>query len=375
MGSWRPDFLVEDDGSGHENFRLTEINARFCFNGFMHASYGQSALDEMGMKKAGLVGAADSTEVFQIHAFNSQSLTKSQFFNGLLDLFDHKRPLHLLKGEEKGIDIGMFIHTVQKQLGFAPRLITPAQLRLYFDPKDPSKVKLGCLVEASEATGPIFTTADGEVVEAIHRVGLELHQRELSTLHPEIMKQVGLRCFNDMRTILLVHDKRMLGIIKQELGPLVSRKVLTQAQAAALHRGIADTCLAGSQELQELLKSSQMDASLKDSYLLKPVRGGKGAGIVFGDEITNKEWLGALEQLKSPRLVRGTTMIVQTRIQQHLYSVLLKKSSELQRYVIVGTYHAVHGRYLGIGVWRSSSERICAVSSGGTWFCSVMKSK
>lgn len=267
------------------------------------------------------------------------------------------------------------MHAVQKRIGFTPRLITPAELRLYFDPKDPSKIKLGCLVEASKAAGPIFTTADGEVVEEIHRIGLELHQLELSALHPEIMKQVSLRCFNDMRTILLVHDKRMLGIVKQELGPLVSRKVLTSAQATVLHRGIADTCLAGSQELQDLRRSSQLDASLKDDYILKPVRSGKGAGIVFGDEITNNEWLAALEQLQNPKLVRGTTMIVQTRVQQHLYSVLLKKTSELQRYVVVGTYHAVHGRYLGIGVWRSSSDRICAVSTGGTWFCSVMKSR
>ncbi|PMB64632.1 hypothetical protein BM221_009472 [Beauveria bassiana] len=62
LGSWRPDFLVEDD-KGYENFRLTEINARFCFNGFMHASYGQTALDSMGMQRSGLVGAADGAEV------------------------------------------------------------------------------------------------------------------------------------------------------------------------------------------------------------------------------------------------------------------------------------------------------------------------
>lgn len=77
MGSWRPDFLVEDDGRGRENFRLTEINARFCFNGFMHASYGQSALEEMGMEKTGLVGAADSAQVCPLRAFNKQTLTNS----------------------------------------------------------------------------------------------------------------------------------------------------------------------------------------------------------------------------------------------------------------------------------------------------------
>lgn len=63
MGSWRPDFLVEDANGGHENFRLSEINARFCFNGFMHGYYGQTALEKMGLTRAGLIGAADGEQV------------------------------------------------------------------------------------------------------------------------------------------------------------------------------------------------------------------------------------------------------------------------------------------------------------------------
>ncbi len=64
QGSWRPDFLVEEvhgaEGTTAENFRLTEINARFCFNGFMHMAYGSAALDSMG--DAGLVAATDGAE-------------------------------------------------------------------------------------------------------------------------------------------------------------------------------------------------------------------------------------------------------------------------------------------------------------------------
>ena len=52
LGSWRPDFLVEDYRAGRgdqlivENFSITEINARFSFNGFMHEAYGQRAVDD-----------------------------------------------------------------------------------------------------------------------------------------------------------------------------------------------------------------------------------------------------------------------------------------------------------------------------------------
>lgn len=289
----------------------------------------------------------------------------------MLELFDPKLPLHLLKGDEKGIDIAMFIHAVRKRLGFSPRLITPADLRLFSDPQQPGITKLGCLADQSNARGRTFTTAQGEVVEEIHRVGLELHQRELSALDPAILQQISLRCFNDMRTILLVHDKRMLGIIKQELVPLVSRRVLSPSQAVALDKGIADTYLAGSQDLHRLLHQPSVD--LKNDFLLKPVRGGKGAGIVFCEDITRAEWLAALQQLQDPSLVHGSSMVVQRCVKQKLYSLILRRSDGQGRYPIVGTYHTVHGKYLGLGTWRSSSERICAVSTGGAWFCSVMK--
>lgn len=68
LGSWRPDFLVGKgpaDGSdpSAETYCLTEINARFCFNGFMHEAYGQQALLDLGVEKRGLNGATDPAKV------------------------------------------------------------------------------------------------------------------------------------------------------------------------------------------------------------------------------------------------------------------------------------------------------------------------
>ena len=51
------------DGVAVENFRITEINARFSFNGFMHATYGHMALEDTGMGGHGLVSAAQPKEV------------------------------------------------------------------------------------------------------------------------------------------------------------------------------------------------------------------------------------------------------------------------------------------------------------------------
>lgn len=288
----------------------------------------------------------------------------------MFNLFRPDLPLHLLKGEERGIDIHLFIDAVRRRFGATPRLITPADLRLLPDPQSSSGYRLCCV--ANENTAPSDLIAgEGETLEQVHQVGLELHQHELHALAPEMLRQISLRCFNDMRTVLLVHDKRMLGIVREELAPLVAREVLTPAQAQVLEKGIADTMLPGSQRLHRLLQLSRSSPALRHEYILKPVRSGKGDGIVFGDDLSPEEWTSTLERLRSPALVGGATCVVQRRVIPRLYDVVLKASGDMLRYPLVGTYHVVHGRLLGLGTWRSSGNRICAVSCGGAWICSV----
>lgn len=309
-----------------------------------------------------------------------------------MTLFQPELPLHLLKGEEDGYDIHLFVDVMQRRHGVTPRPITPADLRLVPDPESKSGFKLCCVVTdkagsnhngssvipATSSARPItpatspWVTSAGELVEEIHQVGLELHQSEIAALEPEMLRQISLRCFNDMRTVLLVHDKRMLGIVKQELGALTTRGVLTSAQAQILHHGIADTLNPGSQEMKKVLQAATADPELRNQYLLKPVRSGKGAGIVFGDEVSQEEWVSALEGLQSPLLVPGVSCVVQRRIYPRLYNVIIESSGDRVQYPLVGTYHVVHGRLIGLGIWRTGPDRICALSTGGMWMCSVI---
>ncbi|KAL7786725.1 hypothetical protein V8C37DRAFT_391856 [Trichoderma ceciliae] len=366
-GSWRPDFLVEEvkneDGTVTENFRITEINARFSFNGFMHATYGHMALDDTGTGRYGLVGATKPKEVI----------------DGLFTLFQRDRPLHLLKGEEAGIDIHMFVEAAKRRLGSAPRVVDLADLRLVTDVRSKSGYTLCAVFKKSERgvalpdVSSMFFTSDGELVEEIYQVGLELHQRELLAMKPEMLREISVRCFNDMRTILLVHDKRMLGIVKQEVQKQVILNVLTQRQADLLDRGIADTFLPGSLEMQQLLLRSEQCPDLRQEYLLKPIRSGKGDGIVFGDDMTNKEWMAALQCQLSQEPGLERSCVAQRRIIPRLYDVVLKPSGERLRYPLIGTFLVTNGVLLGFGGWRSSNDRICAVSHGGAWICSVIR--
>ncbi|KGO76100.1 hypothetical protein PITC_006430 [Penicillium italicum] len=355
QGSWRPDFLVEIDEAGMEAFHICEINARFCWNGFMLVSFGQDSLSAFNLESRGLKHAADTESILE----------------GLFKLFDNRLPLHLVKGEERGIDIFMFIELAKKRLGIKPRLIAPDALRIIPDPSEETGFKLYCLAQAN--TVGTITTESGEVLEEVHQIGLELHQREINTFDPEMKRQISVRCFNDMRTILLAHDKRMLGIVREELESLVSRNIITPRQAERLHRGITPTVLPGSTALDEFITACKASETLQKDYILKPIRGGKGDGILFGDEATCSTWLALLEQLRCPKMEVGKTLfVVQRKINQPKYDVLLSEGNP-QRCHLVGTYHAANGEYLGLGIWRCSPGRLCAVSHGATWSCSVKR--
>ncbi|KAI2635261.1 hypothetical protein GGS21DRAFT_102151 [Xylaria nigripes] len=362
QGSWRPDFLIEDPGDV-ENFLITEINARFSFNGFFHQAYGQEGLNSMNLREFDVVSAPTST----------------QMFDGLGTLFDRDVPLHLLKGQEPGMDIHMFIDSAERIFGITPRLIRPSDLRLEPDSQNEGKYRLCCLVDNSTKMFPqpsTFINDKGEEVEEIQQVGLELHQHELFSLPREMLRQVSLRCFNDLRSILLVHDKRMLGIVKQEVHQLIRRNVLTTDQGRALQNGIVDTFIPGSPELRSLVQKSISYPDLKDGYILKPIRSGKGAGILFGGDIGAHDWertLSSLQYLEQCSISKGQAFVVQRRVNHSLYDLVLLASGEEVRYPLVGTWHIIHGKFCGLGIWRASGERICAISSGGAMICSVSK--
>lgn len=273
----------------------------------------------------------------------------------------------------------MFVEAVRRRTGSAPRVIGPSDLRLVLDERSQTGYTLCALLKEPNSNlapplGPsVFLTNDGEVVEEIFQVGLELHQRELVGLSLEMLRELSTRCFNDLRNIFLIHDKRMLGIIKQELQNQVVRGVLTQRQAVILDRGIADTYLPGSLEMRELLFYSEKCPDIRQHFLLKAIRGGKGDGIVFGDEMTHEEWIAALQRQVSLGLDLEKSCVVQRRIISRRYDMVLKSSGEKVRYPLIGTYFTVNGAYLGLGGWRSSNDRICTVANGGAWICSVIR--
>lgn len=64
-GSWRPDFLLEngEDSTEMERFRICEINARFCWNGYVQTAVAQEGVSVFNLDKKGLKHGAEPEDV------------------------------------------------------------------------------------------------------------------------------------------------------------------------------------------------------------------------------------------------------------------------------------------------------------------------
>lgn len=68
-----------------------------------------------------------------------------------MSLFDHNLPLHLLKGDEHGIDIHMVVELLRTRFGISSRFVLPNDLRLVPNPEDKDGYRLCCVVREGES--------------------------------------------------------------------------------------------------------------------------------------------------------------------------------------------------------------------------------
>ncbi|RHZ63466.1 uncharacterized protein CDV56_109067 [Aspergillus thermomutatus] len=348
---WRPDMLLPAAGDPNTNlpFKICEINARSPFNSmiksicmFQAAAASKTALPD-GLE---LASTADS------------------LVDSLVSLFNPDLPLHVIWHEGITDPIDAFSSFYKKRTGKIPRVIRATDLRLAPDSSSPTGRILCCVASAASAdhsNGQAIVSETGEPLERIYQVGLQMSHRDYSELSSEVLQQLAVDGICDLRNIFLVSDKRMLGVIWQELDSLVHKHhVLTAEQAEILRQGIVHTILPGSEDMERLLRQTREGSVSKDSYLLKPARGHRGMGILLGKDLGQEEFEGLLEELADPLLPADRRYVVQPFIEQALFGLRLYDDSEPQQCQMTGTYHAIGGCFAGLGVWRADSERICS---------------
>lgn len=403
QGNLRPDILFPETPTGEvPDFRICEINARFPISFLHFAATCYEALATSHTWNNGLKPAADYKTLF----------------DSLFELFDPRYRVFFLRGRVDSIpeDSSLF-GIIEERTGLRPRLISPDDLRLVPCRKSRTGFVLCCIANFSAPASAFVpspspspnplprqnnTTEKEENLEQIHQTALQLIDYELFALPRDIQRHIILTSRNDPRSIFLAHDKRFLGIIRQELPALVHKhRVLNAEQAYFLERRVIPTILPGERQMRELLELTRRQNQglsngngngnaherdhVKNTYILKPARQARGAGILLGKHLSHTQWESILTGLlitTSPNSTPAAAAAAQYTLQTFLHPLrtlpwFWDEERKTRATRTVGTYFSVNGRFVGFGMLRSAISgtgdadeeeqgEVISASSGGT---------
>ncbi|KAI6754751.1 hypothetical protein HG530_012503 [Fusarium avenaceum] len=172
QGNLRPDILVPDTGIyASPEFKVCEINGRFPISFLHYAAISYQALSESTWNDSLLRPAADHKKLF----------------DSLFQLFDPTTPIHFVVEPAEVTPDNPLFGLVEKDTEFMPRSVPSSSLRVVPSDKSWTGFDLYCEVDAQTAVGASaadLITIDGQVLEKVHQVGLQLYDYELLALEP-----------------------------------------------------------------------------------------------------------------------------------------------------------------------------------------------
>ncbi|CRG82759.1 hypothetical protein PISL3812_00105 [Talaromyces islandicus] len=333
LGNWRPDFLITgNDSAMGPGFQICEINSRTPDNMVLCSAHKHRKMCQL----IGPGSVLQPTGDF------------GHWEDSLLRLFHTHLPIHILRGRDS-LKREEFVRTVEMRTGICPRFVNVDDLELKHDD--------------FSATGYSLYSRYQGASEKIHQVVSTLFPDEFSLLSQDILRQLATVIVNDLRVSLLVNDERFLGIILQELDSLVTKHdVLTPGQATALQKRIVPTLLPGSPELRQWIERNNQREVNKDNYILKASRQSRGRGHLLGADLSPQEWTSIMLDMEDPSIrPEVTSYVLQPFVRQVTFDIISVEDKEEHNSLMVGSYYSTNGRFLGLGPWRSSTERICNV--------------
>lgn len=304
IGSYRPDFLIAGG-----RMMVCEINARFATNGFLMTQY--------------------TAEVFEKRQRGVSSFPfYTRAFDALTGRLAAGAPSYIVKEREAGYDIHLLVNEL-RQVGYPVQVIGPGALR-----------ELAA------------TNSNCNLI-------MELHQSEIQ--NPETLRQLKILCrrsphYNDLRTVFLVHDKRMLSVFHRD--DLI-RDYCDSEDVAFLQAHVVPTYLPGDSHCEVLADA----IAHQDQWIIKPSLFGKGEGIVLGHTVSRDSWHRLLEQC-----VQQQCFVLQKFVRQEPLPVLTCNNDclSIEPMNVVGTMLCFDDAFIGPGVYRASRSEIVNVASGGT---------
>lgn len=242
VGSFRPDLLLDETGE----WRVCEINARFPVNGYIFGDY----LNRIVPRLDYLDGAGETAQ------------PAGRVVEAIAARFRVGEPLTVLRDREYGMDMHFLLPELERR-GIPCRVRPPSAL--------------------SVRDGVIH---DGE--QPLRQFLLELERDELLTMEPALFDALAACAdrFNDPRTLLLVHDKRMLALLGDAR---LMADYVDAADVELLAHHILPTHPADDPAIAASLREHP------ERWVLKRNSSGRGIGMLLGGSADPAEWRATVE--------------------------------------------------------------------------------
>lgn len=300
IGMYRPDFLQAEDGS----IKICEIGARYPINGWMISYYLNVITEDSSLPR--LAAVPD----------------QQGFIDTIFGRFNPNEPIVLLHEKEKGTEVFYLLDEFSKQ-GLDYISASPAQL----------------------------SCQNGEVMLHGKPVGqfiLEMDREELRNFDPEVLKLIITKgnYFNDVRTLILVHDKRILAALYNDG---IMKNYLPEEEYIFLRSFLIPTYALHTSEKREEVSNSALN------WVLKRNSGGRGIDMYVKSDCETAFWTDVIAK-------QWPAYMVQQYVPQRWFKY--GSGSEKTLINLVGMLLCYNNRSFGPGLFRGSAESVVNVHQG-----------
>lgn len=298
QGFYRPDFLYDKN----DQPKICEIGARYPLNGWMISYYLQ---------------------LIKNQASANEDKKENNLENLIDDLYNQFIPhqkIVLLHDDEKGTEI----FYLQKELkGLEIELISAK-------PQD--------LILSNDS---IYING-----EPVSQFILEMDREELKKIRPEVLDKLisEQSYFNDIRTLILIHDKRVLAVMYDAS---IMKDYLSKEDYSFLQKYLIPSFV--------ITESSGCDIFInsEENLILKLNSGGRGIGAYVKKDCTTREWEKIIRENWNKYLIQHFVdqqefTDIENNRQIHLVGMLLCKGD----------------KNYGSGLFRGSDETVVNVHQG-----------
>lgn len=315
VGMYRPDFIVDFTGQK----KICEIGCRYPFNGWMFSYYMNEVVAKLVQPDFD-----NWSEVFGLN----------DFLDDYVKTLNPSEPLFWIHDREKGTEVNYLFRELEKR---SIRAESISSFDLY--------LKQDRLFVGEQQAQQFILEMDRE----------ELKQIPVSVLEGLIASG---KCTNDVRSLILLHDKRVLAVLCNEQ---IMKDYLSETDYAFLSPFLIPSFILDTEEKRnEIIDSAE-------NRILKNNSGGRGIGMYVKDDCDPELW---------SRIVKYEWQhyMVQDYIDQKYFDFYFEGKKE--QINVVGLLLCRDSRSYGPGIFRGSAEKVINMHEGrGVFLPCVVEKK